>query len=249
LFALTTAVANVIREENPSLSQRIVLVPCPIDWPLLAKASAQSQNVGPVRIGYVGRLNEEKGIELLFTAAARLAERKDLPDWKLVLRGPIAVPAGGSGEAWLAELTTRFGPTLGARLEILPPEFDPAKLAAHYGSIDVFAYPSLAEAGETFGIAVAEAMAAGCAPVVSSLDCFADLITNGSTGLVFDHRSPRAASDLAACLAQLVAEPIFRQNMGRAATADVQRFDYSQITRLSEDAFQSLLRAKSIGNK
>jgi glycosyltransferase involved in cell wall biosynthesis len=40
-----------------------------------------------------------------------------------------------------------------------------------------FIYPSEAKEGETFGLAVLEAMSCGCIPVVSALPCFTDFIS------------------------------------------------------------------------
>src|SRR5437868_7628952 len=41
----------------------------------------------------------------------------------------------------------------------------------------------------SFGLAPLEAMADGCAVLVSNLDCFHDFIRDGETGFIFDHRT------------------------------------------------------------
>ena len=97
--------------------------------------------------------------------------------------------------------------------------------------MDVFCYPSVAERGETFGVAVAEAMAAGCAPVVSALDCFRELVRDGDTGLVFDHRAPDAPSRLAEAMAGLVRDSDARAAMAARAQAHARRFDYAESAR------------------
>jgi glycosyltransferase involved in cell wall biosynthesis len=149
----------------------------------------------------------------------------------LELVGPIAVAAGGGGEGFVAGLEARFRSSLGDRLQFSGPEFDPAQLAQRYGAMDIFCYPSVAEQGETFGVAVAEAMAAGCAPVVSALACFGDFVTDGENGRIFDHRSPRAAAQLAEILGHLVAHPERRKAMAETAQASVQRFDYPLVAQ------------------
>ncbi len=133
------------------------------------------------------------------------------------------------GEDWLAGLKARFAPQLGDRLEICPPEFDAAKLARHYGALDIFCYPSLAEQGETFGVAVAEAMAAGCTPIVSGLACFHELVREGSTGLVFDHTAPSAESDLANLIARLLIDEGERHRLAANAQAHAHPFDYPVV--------------------
>ena len=50
----------------------------------------------------------------------------------------------------------------------------------------LFIYPSQAKYGETFGLAVLEAMSCGCVPIVSSLPCFQDFIRSGIEGIILD---------------------------------------------------------------
>ncbi len=229
LFSLSSAVTARLVAENASLAPRIFPFPFPIDWQRhVAAAAAQPRPPGaPVAIGYIGRLHPEKGVHLLAAACARLAARTDLPPWRLVLLGPQTVPQGGGGDAYIASLRATLAAFPADRLELASPEFDPAALARRYGALDVFCYPSLAEGGETFGVAVAEAMAAGASPVVSDLACFRDLVASGENGLVFDHRAPDAVDRLASALAELVASPVRRAAFAASARAHVRRFDYA----------------------
>jgi glycosyltransferase involved in cell wall biosynthesis len=116
-------------------------------------------------------------------------------------------------------------------VEWLPPEFDPVKLANVYGGMDIFCYPSVAEKGETFGVSVAEAMAARCAAVVSALECFSDLVTHDQTGLVFDHAAPDADRLLADCIGRLLAEEGMRRALALSGQQHVRRFDYPEVSR------------------
>lgn len=228
LLALSTSVAERIRQENPRLSHRIRPFPFPIDWALHRGAAHRRV---PLTVGFIGRLHPEKGIPLLLAAAERLAQRSDLPDWRLELTGPVDVPSGGGGDAWLNELLGSLRPALRSRLTLRPPEYNPTELARCYGGIDVFCYPSVAEQGETFGVAVAEAMAAGCAPVVSRLACFRDFVENHQTGLIFDHSAPDAVNQLADAIAGLLADPARRQAIASQAQSAVRRFDYEEVGR------------------
>jgi glycosyltransferase involved in cell wall biosynthesis len=228
LLSLSRAVTARIVAENPALGPRIVPFPLPIDWALHAASAARST---PLTIGYIGRLHPEKGIALLLAAAARLAVRTDLPPWRLVLLGPVAIPGGGGGETWLNDLRARYDAALGQHLILLPPEFDPALLARQYGALDIFCYPSLAEQGETFGVAVAEAMAAGCVPVVSALACFHELVHDGDTGVVFDHAAPTAATALADVFARLLTDAPLRRRLALRAQAHTRQFDFDEVSR------------------
>jgi glycosyltransferase involved in cell wall biosynthesis len=67
---------------------------------------------------------------------------------------------------------------------------------------------------ETFGLVVAEAMAAGVPAVAAGHGAFAELVEEGVTGLL--HRPGEAAS-LASCLRRITAEPDRNRDMGQAA--------------------------------
>jgi glycosyltransferase involved in cell wall biosynthesis len=239
LLSLSEAVTEKLRAENPRLASRIVPFPYPIDWNLHEQARAQkiSSETNPARtpreltIGFVGRIHPEKGLRLLLAAADRLARRTDLPSWKLELIGPWEVAQGGGGVLFRSALLADYGRGLGTRLLLDPPEFDPPELAQRYAAMDIFCYPSLAERGETFGVAVAEAMAAGAAPVVSDLACFNELVREGETGLVFDHRGAGAEERLADALARLLADAALRRGIAGRAQAHVQRYDFARSAK------------------
>jgi glycosyltransferase involved in cell wall biosynthesis len=209
-------------------SGRTLVTGYPIDWQLHAGSAAQSGK--PVTIGYIGRLHPEKGIGLLVRAARILAARDDLPAWRLRIAGPSEARQGGGGGAWIDALK-RDSADLGTRIEWGPGEFDPIRLARMYGAIDIFCYPSLAEEGETFGVAVAEAMASSCAVVVSGLECFGDLVEDGRTGLVFDHRAPDADRKLADCIARLLRDGGARGEIALRGQQRARRFDFPEVSR------------------
>ena len=208
---------------------RAMVIGYPIDWHLLSKAANRSRGV--VQIGFVGRLHPEKGVSLLLAAASLLAREEGLPEWRLSIAGPESVREGGGGEAWVDQLRRDSVQSLGTKVQWLGPEFDPARLADLYGSLDIFCYPSLATNGETFGVGIAEAMAAGCTVIVSKLACFGDLVSDGETGLVFEHSGPTPEVALMRCLRRLVSEGELRRQMAARGQAHARRFDYAEISQ------------------
>ncbi len=80
-----------------------------------------------------------------------------------------------------------------------------AKIEAH----PLFVYPSLAETGETIGMAPLEGRKNGCAVLVSDLGCVHDLIEEGETGFFFEHRNGTVGAALRLKLSRLL--PDFAQ--------------------------------------
>ena len=179
-----------------------------------------------VTLGFIGRIHREKGLDLFIDALVLLAAR-DLPLWRVLLCGPVDVPRGGSGPDYRDSLVSRLNTALAAdRVTFAPPEFDETALARRYREIDIFCYPSLAAQGETFGVAVVEAMAAGAVPVVSDLECFRDFVRPGLNGEIFDHTRADAATRLAEILAKLIADSSLRRSLAAQASLDAQIYDF-----------------------
>jgi len=207
---VSQAVAKAAIEQAPQLADRIKVINNPVDTasfrcrcvcgePENVRAvcsASRSADVGVSRegyvIGYAGRIHPEKGLDLLVKAYALLFPKDR--HLRLRLIGPRTVAQGGGGEAYVATLERLAG---NCPIEWVDPIADAKKLADEIGKCDIFCYPSVAERGETFGVAPLEAMAVGCATIVSALDCFQDFVQDGVTGLVFDHRSTRPVEALA----------------------------------------------------
>ncbi|HZP61247.1 MAG TPA: glycosyltransferase family 4 protein, partial [Opitutaceae bacterium] len=230
VLAPSTAVQKKIAAENPRLARVTRTVGNPIAWRELEKAPASGLPAVSLTVGYVGRLHREKGLDLLVAALSLLAGKKNLPPWRVLLCGPADVARGGSGPAYAEGLTRRLTEILSTgNCTILPPTFDETALKKVYQDIDIFCYPSLAEQGETFGVAVAEAMAAGAVPIVSRLACFTDFVADGENGLVFNHAAGDAPACLAAALEQLLIDRERRIRLAGAARRASARFDFSSF--------------------
>jgi len=240
LIATSEAVRARVILENPRLGSRTRVIPNPIDWELHQAHGRKAVPPAAVTIGYVGRLHPEKGLEILLRAAAALAHRPGLPRWRLRLVGPGSVAAGGGGEAYVEGLR-QLALRAGADVSIEAPVFDPAALAEIYGGMDIFCYPSLAEKGEGLSVAPIEAMAAGAVPVVSALECYRDVVRDGSNGRVFDHRAADGATRLADCLAALLQDPGERARLAAQAAEDARRFDYRVVAAALLEDFSGLV--------
>lgn len=87
--------------------------------------------------------------------------------------------------------------------------------------------------GESFGIVVAEGMAAGCAVVASDIPAFRAVL--GPAGR---YAGSGAASDLAGAIVGLLEDPDLREQLGASARSAALSFDWAKVL----DAYQGLYR-------
>ncbi len=240
LQAVSQAVGRAIGRQAPWLKRKIVVIGYAIPDAYFAKTAQNDRR--PVVL-YVGRIAREKGIELLLRAFASLPSRFDkrvLAGWTLRIVGPHAVMQGGDGPQYLAQLRA-LAQVLNIDCEFVGPIFDQQALIGEYQRGEIFVYPSLAEAGESLGLAPLEAMAAGCAAVVSDLECFDDYIEDGATGLKFDHRGGDPVANLAAQLARLIGAPDLLRQIAQAGQRAAGKFGVAAIAGRMLDDFRSLV--------
>jgi len=225
VLTVSQAIEAAVLQENPTLAPAVRRFGYPIASEYFATQRSTTA-AGPLTIGYVGRIHPEKGLDLLADALSELKRETTLPRWRVLICGPGDVPRGGAGGDYSTQLQRTLIAAAGAeRVDWRAPVFEDAELAKIYAAIDVFCYPSLAARGETFGLAVAEAMATGAVPVVSQLSCFSDFVKNNENGMTFAQESSNPAADLASCLARLLRDPVQRTALSFAARQTVTRYD------------------------
>ena len=200
LQAPSSAVGTAIEAEAPQLAERVSVIPYPAPVPTLGTLPPIADRSKIIL--YVGRVHPEKGVNLLVDAFVR-GTPAAFTDWKLMIVGPTEAKFGGGGADYL-EALRRSVAGLGDKVIFRGPVFDPVALEQIFRDARVFVYPSLAEQGESFGLAPLEAMSHGCAVLVSKLDCFSDFIRDGETGFAFDHRSRNPAESLGKKLEAMV---------------------------------------------
>jgi glycosyltransferase involved in cell wall biosynthesis len=234
---VSSPIREAIIREVPHLAPKVISIPNPLPGEVASGAPRPLPEGSEKRLLYVGRVHPEKGIDLLLEAFALIPETERV-GWKLVVVGPAEARYGGGGSDYLAGLQRRGN---GLPVEWVGPVFDPERLHAYYREASLFVYPSLAEKGETFGLAPLEAMAQGCPVLVSALDCFGDFIENGVNGWVFDHRSATPARTLAARLGELMTIPGLLAQAAPRAWETSARFSVERVAGMYLDDFQSLL--------
>jgi len=151
-------------------------------------------------VTFLGRISAKKGVPLLVESFGQTAAA--FPDTHLIIAGPDDEGIGQS----LAPVIAKAG--LAGRVSFIGVVAGPEKRALLQRS-DVFVLPS---ADESFGSAVAEAMAVGCPVVVSPHVAIEDVVQASGAGLVAERNS----ADIARAVGTILADPAAALAMGEA---------------------------------
>lgn len=162
-------------------------------------------------IVFLGRYDEpRKGVEILLRALPSVVEA--YPDVRVLI-------VGGGDEN---RLRRRAG-ALARHLVFLGQVDDETKARA-LRSADVYCAPNLG--GESFGIVLVEAMAAGAAVVASDLDAFRRVLDDGRAGVLTETGIPHALAD---GIIDVLGDDERRERLVAAAHERARRFDWSRI--------------------
>ena len=237
LQCVSTHVAEAVRDQSPKVAPLVKAIPNAISS-VFATALDEERGPRAKQVIFVGRVAREKGIDLLIRAFALV--HRAFPAWRLTIVGPHDAGAGGDGPAFLAELEA-LARRAGARVDFAGPVFDEAELARRLRAAEVFVYPSVAARGEALPLAPLEAMACGCAVLVSSLDCYNDYLVGGVNGLAFDETDASGAS-LAEKLTIMLGDDDLRRELAAEAVHTARRFTRDAIATQFIADFRSLLQ-------
>jgi glycosyltransferase involved in cell wall biosynthesis len=178
-----------------------------------------------VTVGFLGRLEEQKGAVYLIRAAAKVLAHNRAVRFVIAGDGRLREP--------LESLARKLG--VAEAVTFLGWRRDSAALLKQ---IDILAMPSLWEA---FGLSAAEAMAAGKPVVASSVEGLPEVVEDGRTGILV---SPADDDALARAILDLSVDPARRRAMGIAGRARVERlFSLDQMIARNEQLYQRLADA------
>jgi phosphatidylinositol alpha-mannosyltransferase len=183
----------------------------------------------PGTVGFLGRYDEpRKGMPVLLDGLARLAP--DRPELRLLVAGR------GDADDLLSELP----PVLAGRVELMG-QVSEADKARMLRSIDVYCAPNLG--GESFGIILLEAMAAGAPIVASDLDPFRRVLDDGRAGTLFRTGDPAA---LAKALAGLLDDPARRQRLVGIGAEVVAGYDWPVVAKQIVAVYETVVAADPV---
>ena len=175
---------------------------------------------------FVGRLDERKGFPVAVDAFGRLAP--DRPELRLIVVGDG--PERSAVNGLPVDVRARVA-MLGAVPNVDLPPFEKA--------CDLYLGTSVG--GESFGIVLVEAMAAGLPVVASGIPGYDEVVTDGVDGLLVPPRDPEA---LARAAGTILDDPGLAERLSAAGLARAATFDWGVVGARLEALYD---RAVAIG--
>ncbi len=208
--------------ERPRIGGTFRIVPNGVDTRRFADADAA--DLGPGRkLLFVGRLDERKGFPIALAAFELLAARHD--DVRLVV----------VGDGPDREVVDRLPVPLRARVTMLGhvpnEELPPVAVAC-----DLYLGASLG--GESFGIVLVEAMAAGLPVVASAIPGYDEVFTHDVEGLFV---APSDAAALATAASDVLDNPARAARFAEAGRARAAVYDWDRVIVTIEDCYEEAL--------
>ena len=190
-----------------------------------APAARPDEMTGPgPHVLFVGRLEPRKGLEHLIDAMAQLHAQP--PGVRLVVVGDGPARASLAARARGEGVDALFAGHV-------PDE----RLAAYYRSAEIVCSPAVG--GESFGIVLLEAMAAGRPVVATAIAGYAELVGDGCAGVRLVR--PGDPAGIARELIALLRDDGERARLGAQGAAFAARFDWSVVARRLEAIYRETL--------
>lgn len=172
-------------------------------------------------IGFIGRFEESrKGLDILIAALPEIAE--SIPDIKVFVAGP------GDSETVLK----RMDPALRDRFTFLGRISENEK-ANFLASVALYIAPNTG--GESFGIILTEALAAGASVVASDIPAFDSLLGHGQYGTLFESENP---DSLAKAVISLLNDSAMRIAIAERGKIYAQAFDWDVVAEKIYDVYE-----------
>ncbi|HID06504.1 MAG TPA: glycosyltransferase family 1 protein, partial [Armatimonadetes bacterium] len=179
----------------------------------------------PARLVFVGRLQRQKGLDILLRALAQLKAIRPTANWKLNVFGE------GPRRAEYENLADDLGIAKQVQFEGQVPDVPTQLVAA-----DIFILPSRAEGMSN---TLLEAMTTGLPCIATHISGNTDLIENNANGLLVPPENPKA---LVRAIASLLDSQSLREKLARSAMNTArQHYDINSIAERYVNIYKNLL--------
>jgi len=225
-IAVSPAARRVVMEH---LGADAILVPNGVSVARFAGARPLSGRNPADTVVFLGRIDEDrKGLAVLLDALPALVAA--VPAVRLLVAGP------GNTE----QVRALIPAPLQSRVELLGLVSEADK-AGVYASGAVYCAPNTH--GESFGVVLIEAMAAGTPVVASDLEAFRRVLQDGRAGVLFPVGDSAA---LAAELAALLRDAPRRTELAARGRQAVPPYDWAQVSRQVVEVYETVAAAAPV---
>jgi phosphatidylinositol alpha-mannosyltransferase len=202
-----------------------VLIPNGVEVDTYASARPRDDLRAPGgTVSFLGRLDEpRKGLPVLLDAWPQVV--RSHPEARLLVAGPGAID----------EATALLPPSVRPTVTFLGRISDHDK-AVMLASSDLYIGPHTG--GESFGIVLVEAMAAGAVVVASDLPAFRPVLADGAAGRLFTTGDSQALAD---AVVALLRDPDERARLRAGAARAVPRYDWATVTEQVLEVYDLVL--------
>ncbi len=201
------------------------VIPNGVDVDRFAHAEPARLAPGPTLL-FVGRLEKRKGFPVAVEAFRRLAMKR--PNVRMVV----------AGDGRERGAVNRLPAEIRARVLLLG-SVSNERLPGYHAAADVYLGPALG--GESFGIVLVEAMAAGLPVVASRIRGYTEVIRDGVDGLLVPPGDPGA---LAAAASRVLDDPVFAAQLSEAGRERAAGFEWSIVAAAIRERYE---RAIDVG--
>ncbi len=189
----------------------------------------------PLRVGYLARICEDKGLHLLVEACEHLVQRHGLTSFELHTAGYL----GGGDRAYLRDLQLRAAQGALAGKFHYHGELDRTEKIEFLQSLHLFSTPTVYR--ESKGLPLLEAWANGIPAVVPAHGTFPELVKDTGGGLLHQPHDP---ADLAAKLAELLQDHAHARQLGQAGQKAIhERYHAAEMADRTLALYRQLKKA------
>ncbi len=193
--------------------EKIRIIPNGIDFQRFDEAEPLRNLAGKFNILFVGRLEPRKGVKHLIRAYRTV--KKIIPDSRLIIVG------SGMRAYYLSFITEDIEKNV-----IFMGEIPSENLQRVYKSADICVFPS--NRGESFGIVLLEAMAAGKPVIAGNAEGYRELLQDGKYGIIVD---PRDEDALARSIVELYFKDEKRKELAEKGRKYAMNFDWKNVIK------------------
>ena len=184
---------------------------------------------GRLNVLFLGRLEKRKGLSHLLRAWGQVRE--------VVPRSRLVVVGGGSG----LEHYQKFVQGVESDDIVFTGPVSDEDKVRYYQTADLYCAPSTG--GESFGIVLLEAMAAGTPIVATDIPGYREVVTEGKEGLLVP---PKNADQLADVIIRLLLDSRARAHLAENGRRSAAKYDWSRIAAEVLDYYAETIHRREL---